>query len=89
MINTVAIPERERRLMRLPFIAALPYNQKIEATKLIRSGIDYTLLYFWHNLIKGYYNDLPADVLQKDIEHYQQVYPRFAEVICTWETPKK
>lgn len=85
MVNTVTIPFRERQLIRLPFIVELPYNQKLEATKLIRAGIDYTLLYFWHNVTNGFYSHLPVEVLQKDIEHYQQVYPQFAGLISEWK----
>lgn len=84
MTNTVAIPENERRLMRLPFIVELGYTQKLEATKLIRAGADYTLLYFWYAVTSGCYSHLPAAILQKDIEHYRQAYPQFADQITTW-----
>lgn len=86
MKNTVAIPEHELRLRRLPFITALSYDLQIEATKLIQAGADEGLLHFWHNIITGCYKEFPASVLEVDVQRFKEHYPGFADQIDSWKT---
>ena len=86
MKNTVAIPERELRLRRLPFLLTMTFDQQVEATKMIQAGADEALLHFWYNIITGCYKTFPASVLEVDIQRFKERYPAFAEQIDSWQT---
>lgn len=72
-------------LLRLEFIADLPYEDKLKAQGLINRGADMPLLYYWYNFTHGCYNNLPQVVKERDIESAKLKYPDFSDDIDKWK----
>lgn len=73
------------KLKRLSFIRALPYEDLLQAHKLIERGCDHPLLFLWYNLFKTHY--YPVCSLEKvndTVQLYIDRYPEFASDIKKW-----
>lgn len=71
-------------MKKLNFIRELPYDELIEAHKVIERGGTVALLYFWYNLHKCHYKVLPVEMVEKQTVWYTNLFPEWEGEIINW-----
>lgn len=77
--------DNKTKLKRLQFIKALPYDELLQAHKIIERGCDKPLLVLWYNLFKlHYFRVCTLETVKDTVELYINRYPEFAGDIKNW-----